>query len=135
MAVPATSIALTKKGVAYVHRHNPTRCPAGIEPSVWRKAVSRRVQVHLALATALLGILDRLDGDFDLEDNGDHEPSLGAADRYINGRFESDLEFDDMDSEGDELDAREGDELDRGEADWGDYDSCELIEGGGSGKL
>lgn len=110
-------------------------CPEGVEPRQWRKALKARVQQHLGVVTSLLRLLDDMDGDFDLEDGGDLEPSLGAAGVYLNGSFESDLELDDMDHEGDELDAREGDELDRGEADWGDYDSGAPIEGGGSGDL
>jgi len=115
----------------------PGGCPAGVEPRLWRKALSRRVQLHLAVATALLGLLDRFDGDPDIEDNGDFEPSLGAADAFINGRFETDLELDQCDDENtreddeDELDLREADGIDWGELDESEYDSGALIEGGG----
>jgi hypothetical protein len=72
-------IELTKKGAAYVQRHNPTGCPEGVEPRLWRKAVSTRIERHLALATALLALIDGMDGDCDLEDNADGEASLGWA--------------------------------------------------------
>jgi hypothetical protein len=42
----------------------------------------------------MFGLLDILDGDPDLEDNGDAEPSLGAAARYGDGKLEYDLEED-----------------------------------------
>lgn len=71
---------LTKKGEAYALRHNPTGCPIGIEPHLWRKAMSTRVQTHLALATALLSVLDGLDGDCDLEETADLEASDNADD-------------------------------------------------------
>lgn len=88
-------IELSKKGEAYALRHNPTGCPEGIEPRLWREAVSRRVETHLALATALIALLDGQDGDCDLEDNADHEPSLGGGDF----RGEVDLELDNCDDE------------------------------------
>lgn len=42
----------------------------------------------------LIALLDLLDGDPDLEDNGDLEPSLGVSAHLINGRAEDDLEYD-----------------------------------------
>ncbi len=88
----------------------PAACPEGIEPRVWRKELRRRVNLYLGIVTGLLALLDDVDGDCDLEDAGDFEPSLGGLDIFIAGELESDLELDDMDSEGDVLDTREGDE-------------------------
>lgn len=42
----------------------------------------------------MIALLDLLDGDPDLEENGDLEPSLGGAGRLLNGRIEYDLEDD-----------------------------------------
>ena len=84
-------IELSKKGEAYALRHlYPGGCPQGIEPRVWRDAVSERVDAHLAVVTSLLALLDDMDDDPDLEDNADHEPSLSGAER----RGEVDLELD-----------------------------------------
>jgi hypothetical protein len=88
-------VELSKKGEAYALRHNPTGCPVGIEPRRWRKALSRRVETHLALATALLSLLDGMADDCDLEDNGDHEPSLGGG---TNAYGEYDLEGDESET-------------------------------------
>ena len=42
-----------------------------------------------------IALLDTLDGDPDLEDGADDEPSLGSHAKYRNGRLEYDLEEDD----------------------------------------
>lgn len=47
----------------------------------------------------LIALLDVLDGDPDLEDNNDAEPSIGNQGRYINGKLEYDLEDDASDDE------------------------------------
>ena len=47
----------------------------------------------------MIGLLDILDEDPDLEDNGDDEPSLGSSGQYINDKFECDLEGDTSDYE------------------------------------
>ena len=47
----------------------------------------------------LIGLLDFLDGDCDLEENGDLEPSLGSIPRAGANGVEYDLEFDDSDLE------------------------------------
>jgi hypothetical protein len=55
----------------------------------------------------LVGLLDLVDGDADLEANGDEEdgheddlePSIGALGRWMDGRLEYDLEADDADDE------------------------------------
>ncbi|MBX5008738.1 hypothetical protein HJB67_01870 [Rhizobium lentis] len=54
----------------------------------------------------LIALLDILDGDPDLEDNGDFEPSIGSQPLYVAGQLVDDLEVDDSDCEpnGDELD-------------------------------
>lgn len=54
----------------------------------------------------LIALLDLVDGDCDLEDNGDDEPSLGSVPLMGAKRMEYDLEFDDSDREpnGDEVD-------------------------------
>lgn len=54
----------------------------------------------------LIALLDFVDGDCDLEDNGDLEPSIGGTYFVIGNRAECDLEWDTADAEpsGDELD-------------------------------
>ncbi|MBB3355275.1 hypothetical protein FHT70_005236 [Rhizobium sp. BK049] len=47
----------------------------------------------------LIGLLDLLDGDPDLEDNGDLEPSIGSAPLYVGNHCLYDLESDDADDE------------------------------------
>lgn len=47
----------------------------------------------------LVALLDLVDGDCDLEDNGDDEPSLGATGRLGPDGVEDDLEDDTSDSE------------------------------------
>ncbi|KAA1182106.1 hypothetical protein FP026_08445 [Rhizobium tropici] len=42
----------------------------------------------------MIALLDILDGDCHLEDNGDDELSLGASGPYVKGKFECDLEQD-----------------------------------------
>lgn len=45
----------------------PIGCPAGIDPRDWREALVNRIDQHAASLTALLAILDQMDGDADLE--------------------------------------------------------------------
>ncbi|MDB5538571.1 MAG: hypothetical protein JWQ89_298 [Devosia sp.] len=73
----------------------PIGCPVGVEPHVWRQAVRARVESHLAIVTALLDLLDMMDGDCDLEDNADAESSLGGLEIHA----QVDLEIDNADSE------------------------------------
>ncbi len=47
----------------------------------------------------LIALLDVIDGDCDLEDNGDMEPSLGGPSLYGRNGFECDLEGDTSDDE------------------------------------
>lgn len=58
----------------------------------------------------LIDLLDLLDGDPDLEDNGDDEPSLGSTPLMGTNGIEYDLEFDTADDEftGDEQEPEHG---------------------------
>ncbi len=47
----------------------------------------------------LIELLNILDGDPDLEDNGDSEPSIGNVGRYVGGQCLYDLETDTSDDE------------------------------------
>ncbi|WP_206120828.1 hypothetical protein [Rhizobium laguerreae] len=47
----------------------------------------------------LISLLDYLDDDADLEDNGDLEPSLGSSPQVIGNEIAHDLELDDCDDE------------------------------------
>jgi hypothetical protein len=81
---------------------NPTSCPRGVDPREWRKALSSRIKQHLAVVSGLLALLDTFDGDPDLEDGADDEPSLGGLSIYnpdARGGFELDLEHDKADDE------------------------------------
>lgn len=79
---------------------NPTSCPEGIEPRLWRKTLSQRIETHLALVETLLFLIDGMDEDCDLEDNADFEPSLGGWEV----RGEVDLEGDNADDENEDPD-------------------------------
>jgi hypothetical protein len=52
----------------------------------------RRAELE-ARIEEMIGLLDILDGDTDLEDTGDDEPSLGGPAMSINGKLEYDLEL------------------------------------------
>ncbi|ANL34087.1 hypothetical protein [Rhizobium phaseoli] len=54
------------------------------------------VEAHIE---ELIALLDLLDGDPDLEENGDLEPSIGSAPLYVGSKCLYDLEFDDADDE------------------------------------
>ncbi|WP_288427139.1 hypothetical protein [uncultured Agrobacterium sp.] len=47
----------------------------------------------------LIALLDLVDGDCDLEEGGDLEPSIGSPGRWIGNRVEDDLEFETDDYE------------------------------------
>ncbi|OYD03705.1 hypothetical protein [Rhizobium sp. N4311] len=47
----------------------------------------------------LIALLDQMDGDPDLEDGGDVEPSIGSSPRLVGTSFLEDLELDDCDDE------------------------------------
>lgn len=85
-AVPESGVALTGKGEAYATRNAPT----------WRgrPVPLSRAEIETEIER-LVELLDVADGDPDLEDDGDHEPSLGGAE--ISGKV--DLELDDCDNE------------------------------------
>lgn len=51
-----------------------------------RSELERRIEEMIAL-------LDRMDGDPDLEDGGDDEPSIGSRSIRISGRIEDDVEM------------------------------------------
>lgn len=54
----------------------------------------------------LIALLDLVDGDTDLEEGGDLEPSIGGPAMWIGSRLEDDLEFerDDYEITGDDMD-------------------------------
>lgn len=94
---------------------NPTGCPEGIEPGLWRKTLSQRIEKHLAMVETLLWLIDGMDEDCDLENiDPDLEPSLGGIELH----GEVDLEADWCDLEEDdpaeEDDAPEDDDPDHG---------------------
>lgn len=51
-----------------------------------RSELERRIEEMIAL-------LDRMDGDPDLEDGGDDEPSIGSRSIRISGKIEDDVEM------------------------------------------
>lgn len=53
----------------------------------------RRTELE-ARIEEMIALLDLLDGDPDLEDGGDYEPSLGVPGCRVKGKFECDLEED-----------------------------------------
>lgn len=58
----------------------------------------------------LIALLDLVDGDCDLEEGGDLEPSIGSPGRWIGNRVEDDLEFetDDCELSADDTDVSRG---------------------------
>ncbi|MFF0947474.1 hypothetical protein ACFYE9_07330 [Rhizobium leguminosarum] len=52
-----------------------------------------------AYVEQLIALLDLLDGDPDLEDNGDFEPSIGSTPQFIGNDCYDDLELDAADDE------------------------------------
>ena len=56
-----------------------------------RKVAHLRVDLE-ARIEEMIALLDTIDGDPDLEDGADDEPSLGGHPKYRNGRLEYDLE-------------------------------------------
>lgn len=57
-----------------------------------------RVRVEAEIER-LIGLLDVIDGDPDLEDNADDEPSIGSAWRFVGGQVLYDCELDESDFE------------------------------------
>jgi hypothetical protein len=58
----------------------------------------RRAKLE-AYVEQLIALLDSLDGDENLEDGGDMEPSLGSSPQLVGKSIEYDLEFDNADDE------------------------------------
>lgn len=58
-----------------------------------------RREIVEACIEQLIALLDLLDGDPDLEDNGDLEPSIGSTPLFVGNQCLHDLEFDDADDE------------------------------------
>jgi hypothetical protein len=58
----------------------------------------------------MIALLDIMDGDTDLEDGGDNEPSITSPAIAIGNRIENDLEFetDDYELSGDDMDYNSG---------------------------
>lgn len=59
----------------------PIGCPFGVDPRDWRAAVAERAEMHAAILTSLLSVLDLMDGDADME------PWLGAAETQAGRGF------------------------------------------------
>ncbi|MBN9308997.1 hypothetical protein [Devosia sp.] len=81
MAVRADSMGAASTLAPISHnviRLHPGGCPEGVEPRRWRKTLKSRVRTHLAIVTGLLALLDDMDGDCDIEDDGDVEYSSGV---------------------------------------------------------
>lgn len=93
-----SSITLTRKGERAIAAHQAERALAINEKRRIRKEAAEQVD-------ALLGILDRLDGDPDLEPGSDEEPSAGwpvsgpAAVGFANDHTHGEGEQDDCDLE------------------------------------
>lgn len=68
VAAADSGFTVTPRGVAYCLAHG-------------REAIERRIDRHLSLVTALLALIDEVDGDPDIEDGDDFdlEPSLGGS--------------------------------------------------------
>lgn len=81
------------------HILKPAGIPLGVEPMQWREAVRERIEHHFSCIDALMMALDRMDGDENLEEPGDLEPSLGWTDRGQGSHSLDDREADDADDE------------------------------------
>lgn len=81
---------------------SPTAEPP-MTPAVTSNGLARLQQLRRAALEAyieeLIALLDCLDGDDDLEDNGDLEPSLGSSPHVIGNEIAYDLELDVCDDE------------------------------------
>ena len=56
--------------------------PPAPSPAETRRVIEEAAQAALDTADSLLAILDRMDGDTDLEDGGDTEPALAAPENH-----------------------------------------------------
>ncbi|MGR9169614.1 hypothetical protein [Rhizobium sp. KDH_Rht_773_N] len=70
-----------------------------VGPASLVRLVELRRSAVEALIEELIALLDAIDGDPDLEDNADYEPSLGSTAKCIGSECVEDLEFDDCDDE------------------------------------
>lgn len=68
-------------------------------PAAFNRLIELRREALEAYIEDLIALLDYLDDDADLEDNGDFEPSLGSAPQVIGNEIAYDLELDDCDDE------------------------------------
>eukprot|EP00873_Tetraselmis_striata_P032030 jgi/Tetstr1/452294/TSEL_039330.t1 len=82
-------------------------CPKGIEPHKWREAIASRIETLSDQMNALIAVLDRMDGDPDLESYGDEEPSLGWPLGHGVSQLRLDMPHDD-DREQDDADYEDG---------------------------
>lgn len=55
----------------------PAGCLAGVQPHEWLAALAERIDRHAAILSHLIDALDAMDGDCDVEIDGDLEPWLG----------------------------------------------------------
>ena len=77
----------------------PHGCPAGVNPVEWRKAVADRIEQMQDAILALIGALDMMDGDTDLEAE-EAESSIGSSAVLLpDGTLADDVELDDSDRE------------------------------------
>jgi hypothetical protein len=78
----------------------PLGMPRGMDPREWRQSIEKRLNDLLDRAMSLITALDLMEADRDLEENGDHEPSLGWTERGPgNGGANDDREAGDADLE------------------------------------
>ena len=59
----------------------PAGCPAGVDPSEWRQAISDRIEQMAAAMMNLIDALDVMEGDADFEPTGD-ELDLSAPEGW-----------------------------------------------------
>lgn len=78
----------------------PAGCPRGIEPHKWREAVVSRIETLSDQMNALIAVLDRMDGDPDIEASGDNlDVSWPEGFRPFDTNLSEDAEDDDVDED------------------------------------
>lgn len=78
----------------------PMGCPKGIEPYKWREAIASRIETLSDQMNALIAVLDRMDGDSDIEAAGDElDVSWPEGFRPFDTNLSEDAEDDDVDED------------------------------------